>query len=180
LTGFVLGCSLVGGSAAFAQPNVTLDSPYQVNFVTGLNTKDTRMTITNTGARGASAVDPTVGALCANVYAFNVTGSMIACCSCQIGPNALERLSVTLDVLDDPSPLPATVVLKALASAPVGNTCSASTPGALTSGMLAWKDRSATPDSSPFSPATLSAGELAKLTTQCGALEPTPRTCGGC
>ena len=177
-----LGLYLTGSAMAFAQPNVTLDSPYQIHYAAGLSGKETKVTITNSGARGASPTDSTVGALCANVYAFDVAGSMLACCSCLIAPNALEQLSVARHILEDPAVVPGTVVLKALASVPAssGPLCNASAPGALTNGMLAWKDHGGATESNPFSPSTLSVGELSKLSAQCLGLHPSAHVCRSC
>jgi hypothetical protein len=168
---------------AFAQPNVTVDSPFQVRYASNLNLADSVINITNSGARGAGLQSGTgagvTGAICANVYAFSPDEQMIACCSCPVTPNGLRALSAQRDLISNTltPAVPTSIVIKLLASVPIGGSCtgSAAAPGALTSGMLAWGttthagpaagDLSST--ETPFLPATLSAGELSRLTNLC-------------
>ena len=169
---------------AFAQPNVTVDSPFQVRYVANLNLGDSVVNITNGGARGAGLAAgtfaATTGAICVNVYAFSPDEQMISCCSCPVTPNGLVSLSARRDLVNNTltPAVPTAIVVKLLASTPVGNSCSgsAAAPGALTSGMLAFGttvhvgavaiDPAAITETQ-FLPATLSAGELARLTNLC-------------
>lgn len=168
---------------AFAQPNVTVDSPFQVRYASNLNVGDSVVNITNSGARGAGLAAgtsaSTTGAICVNAYAFSPDEQMIACCSCPVTPNGLVSLSARQDLISNTltPAVPTSIVIKLLASAPVGGSCtnSAAAPGALSSGMLAWgttvhagaaAGTTATTETE-FLPATLSAGELARLTTLC-------------
>ena len=169
---------------AFAQPNVTVDSPFQVRYVANLNLGDSVVNITNGGARGAGLAAgtsaATTGALCVNVYAFSPDEQMISCCSCPVTPNGLVSLSARRDLVNNTltPAVPTAIVVKLLASTPVGNSCSgsAAAPGALESGMLAWgttvhagaaAGSAAVITETPFLPATLSGGELARLTSLC-------------
>ena len=169
---------------AFAQPNVTVDSPFQVRYVANLNLGDSVVNITNGGARGAGLAAgtsaATTGAICVNVYAFSPDEQMISCCSCPVTPNGLVSLSARRDLVNNTltPAVPTAIVVKLLASTPVGNSCSgsAAAPGALTSGMLAFgttvhagaaAGSDAAITETQFLPATLSAGEFARLTNLC-------------
>jgi hypothetical protein len=196
----VLGLALlVLPVPALAQPNVTVDTPYQVRYASNLNVGDSLVNITNSGARGADLQSGTsasiTGSICANVYAFSPDEQMISCCSCPVTPNGLRSLSAQRDLISNTltPAVPTSIVIKLLASVPVGGSCnnSAAAPGALTSGMLAWGTTvHSTPTSTttttnswgqtttttstgtslgetPFLPATLSAGEFARLTNLC-------------
>lgn len=168
---------------AFAQPNVTVDTPYQVRYASNLNVGDSVINITNSGARGAGLAAgtsaSTTGAICVNVYAFSPDEQMIACCSCPVTPNGLVSLSARNDLISNTltPAVPTSIVVKLLASTPVGGSCSgsAASPGALTSGMLAFGTTlHAAPaagvysvSETPFLPATLSGGEYSRLTNLC-------------
>jgi len=130
----------------FAQPNATLDTQYQVRYASNLNLGDSVVNITNTGARGAGIQSGTsasiTGAICVNVYAFSPDEQMISCCSCPVTPNGLVSLSAQQDLISNTltPAVPTSIVIKLLASVPVGGSCSgsAAAPGALTSGLAAW------------------------------------------
>jgi hypothetical protein len=159
--GLVLGFAAV----ASAQSNATLDSPFQIRAATKLK-KGELINITNSGARG--------GDICANVYAFEPDGQMLACCSCLVQSNTLKSLAVGPDVFEDRKPFPKAAVFKVLASVPVGGTCNGAAPGAITTGLGVWRGEHA------FLPSTLSAGELAGLTARCGFLHVTANVCPVC
>jgi hypothetical protein len=172
---------------ALAQPNVTLDSPYQVRYASNLNIGDSVINLTNTGARGAGLQAGTsvsiTGSICVNVYAFSPDEQMISCCTCPVTPNGLRSLSVVNDLINNTltPAVPTSVVVKLLASAPVGGGCNAAAPGPLTSGLLAWGSTlKASPGGgyevveTPFLPATLSGpgtapniGEFQRLVQLC-------------
>ena len=174
--------------AAFGQvsaTNVTLDGPYQVRYaanVSPTSAVDSYVNITNSGARGASLQSGTsasiTGAICANVYVFSPDEQMISCCSCPVTPNGLVSLSAKADLISNTltPAVPSSIVIKILGSTPVGGSCanSAAAPGALTSGLAAWGTtaHATTAGASQitetaFTPATLSAGELNRLTQLC-------------
>ena len=174
--------------AAFAQPNITVDSPFQVRYASNLNVGDSVVNISNTGARGAGQAAgtsaSTTGALCVNVYAFSPDEQLISCCSCPVTPNGLVSLSARADLISNTltPAVPTSIVVKLLASTPVGGSCSASAaaPGALSSGMVAWGttvhagaaagDHAAITET-PVLPASLSAGELGRITSLCGFIQ---------
>ena len=160
---------------AFAQPNVTVDTPYQIRYVANLNLGDSVINITNSGARGAGlaagTTAATTGAICVNVYAFSPDEQMISCCSCPVTPNGLISLSARRDLVNNTltPAVPTAIVVKLVASTPVGGSCSGSAaswgPGLLPSGMLAWgttvhagaaAGSAAVITETPFLPATLS------------------------
>jgi hypothetical protein len=172
-------------TVAFAQdPTIAADSPFQVRYASNLNVGDSVVNITNTGARGAGLAAGTsaavTGAICANVYAFSPDEQMVSCCSCPVTPNGLVSLSAQRDLISNTltPAVPTSIVIKVLASVPVGGSCagSAASPGAITPGLAAWGTTLHT-NTSPsggfavtetaFTPSTLSAGELARLTALC-------------
>jgi hypothetical protein len=168
---------------AFAQPNITVDSPYQVRYASNLNIGASVINITNSGARGAGLASgtsaATTGAICVNVYAFSPDEQMISCCSCPVTPNGLVSLSARNDLISNTltPAVPTSIVVKLAATVPVGGTCagSAASPGALTSGMLAWGTTlhaavtagTFAVTETQFLPATLSAGEALRLVSLC-------------
>ena len=131
---------------AFAQPNATVDTQYQIRYVANLNLGDSVINITNSGARGAGlaagTAAGTTGAICVNVYAFSPDEQMISCCSCPVTPNGLVSLSARRDLVNNTltPAVPTSIVVKLVASTPVANSCtgSAASWGPLTPGMLAW------------------------------------------
>lgn len=178
----VMCAAVTLSTIALGQPNTTHDSPYQVRYASNLNVGDSVINITNTGARGAGLQAGTTasitGSICANVYAFSPDEQMIACCSCPVTPNGLRSLSAQQDLINNTltPAVPTSIVIKLLASVPVGGSCagSAAAPGALTSGMAAWGTTiHAAPGGgrrvteTAFTPGTLSDGELARLTNLC-------------
>ncbi len=170
--------------AAFAQPNVTHDNFFQVRYASNLNVGDSVINITNSGARGAGLAAGTsagtTGAICVNVYAFSPDEQMISCCSCPVTPNGLVSLSARQDLISNTltPAVPTSIVVKLLASIPQGGSCSSSAanPVGLSQGMLAYGTTvhaAAAAGSDPaitetqFAPASLSTGELNRLTALC-------------
>jgi hypothetical protein len=106
---------------------------------------------------------------------------MVSCCSCPVTPNGLVSLSAKSDLISNTltPATPTSIVIKLYASVPAaganGCSTSAANPGAAAPGMLAWgttlHQNTATAayevTETPFSPATLSAGELFRLTQLC-------------
>lgn len=193
---FVLA-SAVFSAVAFAQPNVTVDSPFQVRYASNLNIGDSVINITNSGARGAALQSGTTtsitGSICVNVYAFSPDEQMISCCSCPVTPNGLVSLSARNDLISNTltPAVPTSIVVKLYASVPAagatGCATSAASPGAPTSGMLAWGTTiHAAPGGgnqvteTAFSPASLSGGELSRLTNLCTFINATGSGFGIC
>ena len=169
--------------AAFAQ-NVTLDTQYQVRYVSNLNLGDSVINITNSGARGAGlaagTTAGTTGALCVNVYAFSPDEQMISCCSCPVTPNGLVSLSARRDLVNNTltPAVPTAIVVKLYATIPNGGSCSgsAANPGTGSPGLLAFgttvhagaaAGSDAAITETQFLSATLSGGELDRLSRLC-------------
>jgi hypothetical protein len=175
--------------AAFAQ-NTNADGPYKVKYASNLNIGDSVINITNTGANGAGlgsgSTASVTGAICANVYVYNADEEIVTCCSCPVTPNGLVSLSAKTDLIANPltPATPTSIVIKLLATVPVGGSCNGSallagTP-TLANGLAAWgttlhANTSAAAGTysvteTSFSSATLSAGELARLAYGCGVV----------
>src|SRR6516165_2095621 len=176
--------------AAYAQNPITADSPYQVKYASNLTIGDSVINITNTGARGAGLGFGTsasvTGAICVNVYVYDPSEEVVSCCSCPLTPNGLISLSAQNDLISNPLTRgnPTSIVIKLLATVPVGGTCnnSALLAGTVTfaPGMAAWgttlhnnSSVSATSYSvteTAFTPSSLSGGEFARLQYGCGVV----------
>ena len=169
---------------------------FQVRYFSNLTEGDSLINITNTGANGAPFFGPgfgtAAGNICVNVYAFSPDEQLISCCSCLVTPNGLVNVTANRDLVSNTLTgiRPNSIVVKLLATLAgtggSGTSCanSASTAGAgaiLATGMLAWGatlHSSTAIDPPPagtafsitetsFSPASLSAGELASIANRC-------------
>jgi len=175
---------------AFAQNPITADSPYQVRYASNLSIGDSVVNITNTGAHGAGLGSGTsasvTGAICANVYVYSPDEEVVSCCSCPVTPNGLVSLSAKSDLINNPLTrgTPTSIVIKLVATAPVGGSCNnsallAGTP-TLVPGMAAWgttihANTSAAAGTygvteTAFTPSTLTDAELARLAYGCGVV----------
>lgn len=164
--------AIVGlSTVAMAQ---AVDTPFQIRYASNLNVGDSVVNISNSGATG--------GNICANVYTFSPDEQLISCCSCVVTPNALVSLSANSDLVSNTlTPAhPTSIVIKLLATS--GGSCNASAPTAanLTLGLLAWGTTlhqstavagGVFGTETAFSPATLSAGELTRITSFCGFIQ---------
>ena len=179
--------SIALSMVALAQNPITADSPFQIRYAANLTSGDSVINITNSGANGASLFGPgfggAVGNLCVNVYAFSPDEQLVSCCSCLVTPNGLVSLSVNNDLVSNTltGVRPSSVVVKLVSTLAgtggTGTSCtnSAATGGTLVPGMLAWGTTihagaaAGTLDTTEtaFSPASLSAGELASITNRC-------------
>jgi hypothetical protein len=195
--------TLVCAVGVFAQNPITTDSPFQVRYATNVDAGESYVNITNTGAIGAGLAALQVGqnpasvtgAICANVYVFSPDEQMVACCACPVTPNGIANLGVNRDLISNVlTPVrPSSVVVKLLASVPVGGTCNPAAPGALAVGMRAWgttlhaNNGGFDTTETPFAPVTLSGpgtganiGELARLTNLCTFIQANGSTFGIC
>jgi hypothetical protein len=163
--------ALVLATAAFAQNPITADSPFQVRYASNLAVGDSVINMTNTGAAG--------GNICVNVYTFSPDEQEVSCCSCVVTPNALVSLSVKNDLVSNTltPAVPGSVVVKLLAT--TGGPCNAAAPGAVAVGLAAWGTTlHAMPvagtyglTETAFTPATLSAAELGRISALCGFIQ---------
>jgi hypothetical protein len=179
--------------AAVALAQVATDAPFQVRYAANLNLGESYINITNDGANGAPLLGPgfggAVGNICVNVYAFSPDEQLISCCSCLVTPNGLVNLGVTRDLTSKTltGVIPTSVVVKLVSTLAgtggTGTTCTNSaatvTTATLAPGMLAWGTtiHNGPPAAAaynvtetPFSPATLSAGELASIGGRCASI----------
>jgi len=183
--------ALAFATVAFAQNPITADSPFQVRYAANLNLGESYIDITNTGANGAALLGPGIGAqvgnICVNVYAFDPSEELVSCCSCLVTPDQTVNLGVVADLTSKTltGVVPTSVTVKLLATlAGTGSTAcqnSAATSAATiapVTGMAAWgttlhptpvAGTTATTETA-FTPATLSAGELASITGRCAAI----------
>jgi hypothetical protein len=178
-------------TAALAQNPITADSPFQVRYAANLNLGESYVDITNTGANGAALLGPGIGAqvgnICVNVYAFDPSEELVSCCSCLVTPDQTVNLGVVANLTSKTltGVVPTSVTIKLLATlAGTGSTAcqnSAATSAATiapVNGMAAWgttlhttpvAGTTATTETA-FTPASLSAGELASITGRCAAI----------
>lgn len=167
-------------TAAFAQaiPGVPADS-FQVRYASNLNIGDSVINITNAGTTNIAGA---LTNICANVYTFSPDEQLISCCSCVVTPNALVSLSANSDLVSNTlTPAhPTSIVVKLVATA--GTACNAANvPAAnLAAGLRAWGTTLHAAPTTPvtyqvteteFSPAGLSAAELARITSFCGFIQ---------
>jgi hypothetical protein len=146
--------------------------------------------ITNTGAFGASLQSGTSGSvpgsICVNAYAFSPDEQIVDCCSCPVTPDGLVSLSGRGDLTSNSliRGVQTSLVVKLLATIPIGGTCTNSALGVTTAslapGMAAWgatlHSNSATAGrqfdltEKAFVPSNLSVGELGRLNNTCNLL----------
>jgi len=154
------------------------DDRFQITYAANLNVGDSVLNFTNSGATVSSGASQN---LCANLYTFDPAEELISCCGCSITPNALTTVSVVSALLSNPltPAIPTGAVIKIVATSDA--TCNPATPTTLAHGVLAWSTTlhqntsTATPTYSvtelPFEFATLSAAELAHVSSTCGFIQ---------
>ena len=181
--------TMISSVVALAQNPITADSPYQIRYVSNLASGDSVVNISNTGSRGgvtlqAGTTASIGGAICANVYVFDPSEEIVSCCSCPVTPNGLVSLSAKNDLISNTftPAVPTAIVIKLVATVPVGGSCSNSAAAVgtatLATGMVAWgtslhANTSAAAGTygvteTAFTPAGLDASEVARLQTTCG------------
>jgi hypothetical protein len=174
----VLSCSAV---AFAADPVINGNTPdsFQISYASNLNIGDSVINLTNAGTLSGS--DP-AGRICVNVYTFDPAEELVSCCSCLVTPNGLNSLSDHSDLISNTlTPgVPTSIVIKLLATVPVGTTCNPGnggnnwTAGDLAPGLRAW---GTTLHANPtggyqvtenvFQQAALSRSEATKLANYC-------------
>lgn len=171
-----------GAAAAIAFPAgpapILPENSFLIRYAANLNVGDSLINITNTGLNGAPLNGPgfaPVGNICVNVYGFSPDEQLVSCCSCLVTPNGLVSLSAKSDVFSNTltGVSPNSGVIKLIGSIPGTTT--------LAGGMAAWGTTIHVPGvapvqgapapfgmvETPFTPPTLSAGELASITNRC-------------
>ena len=146
-----------------------------LSYAANLHKGGSFVNLTNAGS--VAGTDP-AGDICANVYVFAADQQLIACCSCPLTPNHLRTLSVSSDLATNvvPPNLPNDVTVALVAS----TSCdpAAVTAVSLAEGLSAWRTTlhalaggSYAVTENAFAIASLSASELAKLTSICGFIQ---------
>ena len=169
---------------------------FQIRYASNLDKGDSIINLSNNGSNGAPLNGPgfgyPVGNICVNAYVFSPDEQLISCCSTLITPNGLNSLSVVRDLVSNTLTgiRPNSVVIKLLASQPMGSMCSPALPtfNNFATGMHAWGTTlHAAPvagtfatTETPFADATLSAGELASITNRCTNIIGNGSTFGQC
>jgi|ERR1039458_6640828 hypothetical protein len=186
----VLLVALALAAVAFAQNPITADSPFQVRYAANPAAGESYIDIVNTGANGAPLLGPgfggAAGNICANVYAFSPDEQLISCCSCLITPNGVVELGVNRDLTIKTltGVVPSSVVVKVLSTLAgtggAGTSCTNSaatvTTATIVPGMAVWgttlhaQGAGFATTETAFTPATLSAGELASIGGRCSAI----------
>jgi hypothetical protein len=161
-----------------------------VHYAGNLNMDDGAQSVINISNNGAASTPSAIpnGDICVNVYAFSPDEQMVSCCSCTVTPNALVNLSVKRDLMSTSlTPILASAaVVQLVASRSSGSTvCDAgtTTPDQLSEGLEAWGtslhvlslNRASSPvtyglGETPFSKASLTAGQLSRLVQVCAFL----------
>jgi hypothetical protein len=174
--------------------NSTITSPvdaYQIIDPSNLLIGDSYVNLTNAGTR--NGFDP-AGGICANIYVFDPSEELIACCACYVSPDGLRSLSAKQDLVSNTlTPgVPGSIVIKLLTSTPPAGpgSCNPSSPtiATLEPGLRAWGTdlhQNTTTGAyrvteNPAQQAVLSVSELAKLTTFCGFIQANGSTFGIC
>jgi hypothetical protein len=191
LRNVILG-TLALAMVTFAQgPATTLavtDAPFQTRYASNLPAGESYINVQNDGANGAPLLGPglggAVGNICVNVYAFDPAEEMISCCSCLVTPDQTKNLGVNRDIISNTATgtSPTSVTIKLLATLAgtggSGTSCTNSAASVNTAtivaGLAAWGTTLHTAPAggfatteTAFTPATLSAGELAHLANTC-------------
>lgn len=186
---------LIFPAVGFAQ---AADTPFQVGVSVANQNQDTLITVTNSGASSTTLAN---GTLCANFYAFSSSnGSLLSCCSCAVAPNALRVISATNEFIPSAANSQSAVraVIKMMATTGTGGSCSgaaktagtganvlatglvATETGVLNSGSYVDPGLAYAVTQNAFTPATLSAAELSRLTSQCTTSPNARNTCLAC
>ena len=107
-------------------------SPYLVGYYSNnpgpTGAADQQIRLVNFGAAGTPLTSPK-GDVCANVYVFDASQEMVACCSCRITPNGLVTLAVGSKLTNNPltSVVPVNGDIKIVSTAAIDATrCTAS------------------------------------------------------
>ena len=174
---------------------VTLDSPYQVNYASNLNIGDAVINVSNSGA--SATAQPivnanTFGDICVNAYIYAPDQEQATCCTCLVSPNSLHSWAVSFGPGNLLTNVPEggalasikatnSVVIKLLATVATGagptlaDTCPRpDAPNALATGLVSWATHAhptnttqAAITETPSTPSSLSTGEFLKLTQDC-------------
>jgi hypothetical protein len=145
---------------------------FKVDYFDNANTTgapDGRVRLTNPGT--------TKGNICASIFVFDSDDEMMECCSCQLVPNGLRKLSVNHDLTGNPlNGVPLTTgSIEIVSSTPVSGACPAPTKITAMPALRAWsthiQDVSFAVTETASQEATLNTDELDFLEAGCYAIE---------
>ena len=168
---FVAGNYSINGVAATPAP-----TGLATFALTTLVTPDSAVNFTNTGANNAQDI-------CVNTYTFSPDEQLVSCCACRVTRNALWSLGVRRDLTSNTlTPgVEKAVAIKLLATAaPAAGPCNPANPGPRVQGLAAWGTTVHAANlttgplyfgETPFTNSTLSASELAVMTSFCGFIQ---------
>jgi hypothetical protein len=170
----LLACLALGLIFALTAPVFAQKDTLKIDYFSNLNTgngKDSTLRVTNPGTSG--------GNLCVNVYVFSPDQQLNECCSCFLSPDGLRTFSVTNDLTSNPltGRIPHTGVIKMISS-PAANGCNAAAVAPVAA-IRAWATHLQNAGPGPAvqvtegesQDATLSAAELASVTTNCAFIQ---------
>ena len=191
-TNTVTVSSANGGIGNTSTASITSNASYLTRYAANLNIGESYLDITNTGANGAALLGPGYGTqsgnICVNVYAFDPGEELVACCSCLVTPDQTVNLGVIRDltVKTLTGVIPTSVTVKLVTSLAGGdgtgtgctNSAATVTTANLAPGTAAWGTTvhgspttgPTRPAETPFTPSTLSPGELASMGGRCAAI----------
>jgi hypothetical protein len=171
---------------------VASNAGFLIRYAANLNMGESYVDITNTGANGAALLGPgfgsQIGNICVNVFTFDPNEELISCCSCLLTPDQTVNLGVNRDltVKTLTGVVPTSVTIKLIPSLAGGdgtgvtciNSAASVTTASLAGGAAAWGTTlhaGAAPGTfdlieTPFTPSSLSQGELASVGGRCAAI----------
>jgi hypothetical protein len=164
---------------------------YEISYASNLLIGDSYVNLTNAGS--FNGFDP-AGRICANVYVFDPSEELIACCSCLVTPDGLRSLSAKQDLVSNTlTPgVPGSIVIKLVATTPIAGACNPGAPATvgtqIVGGLRAWSTTLHQNTTSGnyqqtenvFQNATLNGTEFQKLTTFCSFIQANGSTFGIC
>ncbi|MGD1072439.1 MAG: hypothetical protein ABSB15_20125 [Bryobacteraceae bacterium] len=184
------GVVLAGACSFSFNLTVLSEASFLVRYAANLNIGESYFDIANSDANGAPLLGPGFGAtgnICVNVYAFDPREELISCCSCLVTPDQTVNLGANRDLTGNTftGAIPSSITVKLLSTLAggdgTGTSCTYSaatvTTATLTGGLAAWGTTlHATPTpgayvstEAPFTPSTLSAGELESIGGRCAS-----------
>ena len=192
-----------GGTDGTATAAITVGGQFLISYASNLTNGDSVIDLTNTGANGASVFGPgfggAAGNICFNVYAFSPDEQLVSCCSCLVTPNGLASLSVNSDLISNTltGVRPNSVVIKIVATgAGAGFNATSCTNSAAVAGNAANPlivdgglafgttihpaGAGFATTENPFRTGSLSAQELASITSRCTNIVGNGSTFGIC
>lgn len=117
------------------------------------------------------------GNVCANIFVFDADQELSECCSCFLSPDGLRTLSVNTDLTSDPltGVILSTGVIKMVSTTLTVGTCPLPTNLNPIPALRAWEthiqNAGFAETETAASDATLSAGEVSRLKSECNAVK---------